>query len=74
MSLFYDEIEIEDLDYNEENQIYTYPCPCGDIFKISQQEIDNGEDIAHCETCTLILRVIYKSKNNTNYERETIYN
>jgi hypothetical protein len=24
---FYDEIEIEDMDFNEETQTYYYPCP-----------------------------------------------
>ena len=34
MSVFHDEIEIEDMDFDEENQIYHYPCPCGDRFEI----------------------------------------
>ena len=28
----YDEIEIEDLDFDLEEMIFTYPCPCGDKF------------------------------------------
>jgi hypothetical protein len=35
MTAFYDEIEIEDFKFDEEKQIYTYPCPCGDKFLIS---------------------------------------
>lgn len=35
MSAFYDEIEIEDFEYDEANDVYTYPCPCGDKFSIS---------------------------------------
>jgi len=31
----YDEIEIEDMDWNEELQGYTYSCPCGDLFQIT---------------------------------------
>jgi diphthamide biosynthesis protein 3 len=31
----YDEIEIEDFEFNEEEGIYFYPCPCGDVFQIS---------------------------------------
>lgn len=30
-----DEIEIEDMDFDESKGIYTYPCPCGDKFQIS---------------------------------------
>lgn len=31
----YDEIEIEDLDFDEETEIFYYPCPCGDKFQIT---------------------------------------
>ena len=34
MSVFHDEIEIEDMEFDEENEIYNYPCPCGDKFEI----------------------------------------
>ncbi len=36
MSVFHDEVEIEDMEYDEENEIYYYPCPCGDRFQISK--------------------------------------
>lgn len=36
MSIFHDEIEIEDFEYDEEEEIYHYPCPCGDRFEISK--------------------------------------
>lgn len=32
MSNIYDEIEIEDMDFDEETGIFTFPCPCGDKF------------------------------------------
>jgi len=36
MSVFHDEIEIEDFVFNEEKGVYYYPCPCGDKFEISK--------------------------------------
>ena len=36
MSVFHDEVEIEDFEYDEETQTYTYPCPCGDQFQITK--------------------------------------
>ena len=36
MAVFHDEIEIEDFEYDEETEIYTYPCPCGDQFEITK--------------------------------------
>ena len=29
--LYHDEIEIEDFEFDEEKQMYFYPCPCGDL-------------------------------------------
>lgn len=35
ISGIYDEIEIEDMDFDEEEGIFYYPCPCGDKFRIT---------------------------------------
>ena len=79
------------------DDMFYYPCPCGDRFQISlvrcakvvsmrwgvcqttlslslvfffecltdgfvpywQEELQNGEEVAHCPSCTLVIRVIY---------------
>lgn len=57
--MFHDEVEIEDFEYDEENQVYTYPCPCGDRFEITREMLEIGEVVATCPSCSLIVRVIY---------------
>ena len=32
----YDEIEIEDMEWNEELRAFTFACPCGDVFQITK--------------------------------------
>lgn len=59
MGAYYDEIEIEDMSWDEEKGVYHYPCPCGDRFEISREQLANYEDIATCPSCSLIIRVIY---------------
>ncbi|XP_028397659.1 DPH3 homolog [Dendronephthya gigantea] len=59
MAVFHDEIEIEDFEYDEDNETYTYPCPCGDQFEITKEQLENGEDVAVCPSCSLIVKVIY---------------
>ncbi|KAK2170526.1 hypothetical protein LSH36_2g03017 [Paralvinella palmiformis] len=59
MSIYHDEIEIEDMEYDEETETYYYPCPCGDRFQISKEELASGEDVARCPSCSLIIKVIY---------------
>lgn len=55
----YDEIEIEDMEYDEDTETYTYPCPCGDKFSITKEDLLDGEDIARCPSCSLLLKIIY---------------
>lgn len=59
----YEEVEIEDLDYDPKTQIYTYPCPCGDKFSISLEALWDGEDIATCPSCTLRIEIIYDEED-----------
>ncbi|KAL2862885.1 zf-CSL-domain-containing protein [Aspergillus lucknowensis] len=55
----YDEIEIEDMTYDPNQQIYHYPCPCGDRFEIAIDDLRDGEEIAVCPSCSLMIRVIF---------------
>ena len=48
MTVYHDEIEIEDMEFDEELEIYTYPCPCGDKFEISLEDLKIGEEVATC--------------------------
>lgn len=66
MGAYYDEIEIEDMAWDEEKSLYHYPCPCGDRFEISRKQLKNYEDIATCPSCSLIIRVIYDPVSTTH--------
>nr|XP_046238667.1 DPH3 homolog [Scatophagus argus] len=59
MSVYHDEIEIEDFEYDEETETYSFPCPCGDKFVITKEDLENGEEVATCPSCSLIVKVIY---------------
>ena len=56
---FYDELEIEDFAWDPTAKVFHYPCPCGDRFEISKAQLRDGEEIATCPSCSLIVRVIY---------------
>ncbi len=57
----YDEVEIEDMTYDAARGLYHHPCPCGDRFEISLDELlDGSNDIAVCPSCSLMIRVIYE--------------
>ena len=54
----YDEIEIEDMDF--EDGIFTYLCPCGDKFQITVDQLKSGKTIAMCPSCPLIIEIIFE--------------
>ncbi len=58
---FYDEIEIEDMTYHEVTTLYTYPCPCGDQFEILLADLRDGEEVAVCPSCSLMIKVIFEA-------------
>ncbi|KAI5818319.1 diphthamide biosynthesis protein 3 [Pyronema omphalodes] len=59
----YDQIEIEDMTFDPATQLYTYPCPCGDRFEISLDDLRDGQDIGVCPTCSLLIQVIYEPED-----------
>ncbi|KAK4111082.1 diphthamide biosynthesis protein 3 [Canariomyces notabilis] len=59
----YDEVEIEDMTFDETLQIYHYPCPCGDRFEISLADLRDGQDIGVCPSCSLMIKVIFEMED-----------
>jgi len=70
MGAYYDEIEIEDMAWDAVKKVFHYPCPCGDRFEISRQQLRDYEDIATCPSCSLIIRVIYDPLDYEDEESE----
>lgn len=59
----YDEIEFEDMTYDPLLETYSYPCPCGDKFAISLADMRDGEQIAVCPSCSLMIRIIFDASD-----------
>lgn len=64
----YDEVEIEDMEWDEDLGALTYQCPCGDVFQITIEELRAGEEIASCPSCTLVVRVVYEVEDLVGVE------
>ena len=54
----YDEVEIDDMEFETDDNTFYYPCPCGDKFRISIADLKQGKDIATCPSCSLQIRII----------------
>ena len=66
----YDEIEIEDMTFDKTLQIYHYPCPCGDRFENSIADLRDGEEIAVCPSCSLMIKIIFEGGDLPEEEKE----
>ncbi|CED82674.1 Uncharacterized conserved protein [Phaffia rhodozyma] len=68
MVAYYDEVEIEDFTWDAIKRVFHFPCPCGDRFEISKLDLRDGEEIATCPSCSLIVRVIFDPLDWEDYE------
>lgn len=65
MSIYHDEVEIEDFEYDEDDEMYYYPCPCGDRFQITK--VFNRQNY-----CTNYINLLIFTNIITNYINELI--
>ena len=70
MAVYHDEVEIEDFEFDESEETYYYPCPCGDRFAITLEELECREEIATCPSCSLIVKVIYNPEDFQSEEEK----
>ena len=57
MSGVYDELGLAQMVWKPEDLEFVSDCPCGDVFKILVDDLFYGEDIAYCDSCSLVVRV-----------------
>lgn len=62
-TVFYDHIDLDDFEYEPEISTFFYPCPCGDRFQISAEEIIIGGYIARCPSCSLTVKIVLDSSH-----------
>ncbi|KAF9556476.1 Diphthamide biosynthesis protein 4 [Mortierella alpina] len=59
-----DDIDLDDMDYNEESSTYSAPCRCSGEYVISEDELELGVDTVVCSTCSLIVRIHYEAETD----------
>ncbi|CCH46589.1 Diphthamide biosynthesis protein 3 [Wickerhamomyces ciferrii] len=67
---YYDQIEIEDMTFDPTTQLFTYPCPCGDKFQVFIDDLQDGEDVAVCPSCSLMIQVIFEPEDLEEFYEE----
>ncbi|CAN6601818.1 diphthamide biosynthesis protein 3 [Trichomonascus vanleenenianus] len=61
---WYDEVDLEDMEFDKRSEVFHHPCPCGDRFEIPLSALLNSEtDIAVCPSCGLSVKVQYQQSD-----------
>lgn len=61
----YEEVKLQNMKYEE--GLFTYECPCGDLFEIALEELQQGENIASCPSCSLKIRALFEASELKAY-------
>ncbi|VWU51459.1 diphthamide biosynthesis protein 3, putative [Hepatocystis sp. ex Piliocolobus tephrosceles] len=66
-NVIYEEVKLEDFEFDQTIKTFFYPCPCGDIFEVTLEQLLNGQDILKCPSCSLTIKVKYNSNDLLKY-------
>ena len=61
--LVYEEVDLDDMDFDEENKIYSTSCArCQgqSNFRISELELEEDIDLIQCNNCSFTIRILYE--------------
>lgn len=59
-----DDIDLDDMEFDEESGTYASPCRCSGEYIISVNELELGVDTVTCSTCSLIVRIHYEAADD----------
>ncbi|KAJ1667240.1 DnaJ sub C member 24 [Coemansia sp. RSA 1813] len=54
-----DEVDLDDMDFNESTGVFSFPCRCSAHYEISEDDLEEGREIAPCSGCSLKVKVMY---------------
>lgn len=75
----YEEVDLQDLEFDALDQQFVYPCPCGDLFELSLSDLraavaastgGMGFAIASCPSCSLRVKVLFDTEQLGHMEKE----
>ncbi|KAG2186324.1 hypothetical protein INT43_002762 [Umbelopsis isabellina] len=54
-----EDVDLDDMDYDEETGSFSLPCRCSGVYTICETDMELGVNTASCDNCSLIIRVLY---------------
>ncbi|KAL6056077.1 DnaJ subfamily C member 21 [Balamuthia mandrillaris] len=53
------EVDLDEMEFREEDGSYRWPCRCGRAFVITESQLEEGVDVVLCGGCSFAIRVHY---------------
>ncbi|KAL7885398.1 hypothetical protein AOLI_G00056930 [Acnodon oligacanthus] len=50
-------VTVEDMNWDSENECYSYSCRCGGEFHLEKEEAEEEDSVVCCDTCSLSIEV-----------------
>lgn len=74
----YEEVSLQDLEFDAVDQQFLYPCPCGDLFELPVADLRAaaaaperpGFAVASCPSCSLRIKVLFDIDQLRSMEEE----
>ena len=57
---------MDDMTHNEDENTYYCACRCGNYYRITEQQLENGVDVVQCTGCSLAIHVLYEAQTDDN--------
>lgn len=54
-------ISLEEFDYEEKGDVYTYRCRCGSAYRVSDSQLDADVHLIGCQGCSEVIWVGYEA-------------
>lgn len=67
------DVDLDEMDYDEITGTFSLPCRCSGSYSIREQDMENGVDIASCDNCSLIIRVLYDVVEDDEWDRRRLF-
>jgi len=58
--LSYNEVDLDDLPFDESTSSYTHVCRCGARQVIEEETLMRGVDLFPCNQCSLLIRIMFE--------------
>ncbi|XP_031557846.1 dnaJ homolog subfamily C member 24-like [Actinia tenebrosa] len=53
------QVDLDDMELDEETGSYSWKCRCSGEYVITEEDLEQGQNVVCCSTCTLCIRVMY---------------